>query len=306
MNIYPLSYSIPDECVVEEIPLKKQLIAPLIPNFNNEYTFNESQENDYYNMYRESIFGITMKKCGWDCLRHYEILASGCIPLFTNIDQCPLYTMTTFPKKQLLNFVNEYNQSSDIKKHAEELLEHTKKFCTTSYSARYFLSNLPLEKEVKNILLISCHEDVNYTRELLWIGLKRYIQSRQGVAVEYPKIGYLYKNYDRNIKLHGNGFTYSRRLEDDYNFTDDEIIEKIKTHFWDIVIFGRCGPDESREGTAPFMPLWKDVIENYNKKEIVFLYGGDECADFNSDTIFKRHVQYHSQYGTCFVRELNA
>ena len=30
----------------------------------------------------ESYFGSTKKKAGWDCMRHYEIVASGAVPFF--------------------------------------------------------------------------------------------------------------------------------------------------------------------------------------------------------------------------------
>ena len=36
-------------------------------------------------MYSNSIFAITNKKLGWDCLRHYEILMNGCVPLYLDI-----------------------------------------------------------------------------------------------------------------------------------------------------------------------------------------------------------------------------
>ena len=44
-------------------------------------------------MYRKdlegSLFALTFKKAGWDCLRHLEILSAGCLPLFTDIVNCP-------------------------------------------------------------------------------------------------------------------------------------------------------------------------------------------------------------------------
>ena len=48
-------------------------------------------------MYQNSLFSLTYRKTGWDCLRHYEILASGSIPLFLDLEKCPEDT-TTLPK----------------------------------------------------------------------------------------------------------------------------------------------------------------------------------------------------------------
>jgi hypothetical protein len=135
--------------------------------------------------------------------------------------------------------------------------------------------------------------------------MKRYIQSIQGVAVEYPKIDYLYENYvgDKS-KLHGNGFMYSCRLKDDYNFSKEEIIEKLENNFFDLVIYGKVGPDELYEGSYPNMPLWEHVFKKYTKEQVVFLYGGDETTNIKLDTIYSNHIYFHSQFGSCFVREL--
>ena len=66
--------------------------------------------NKYYEMYQNSIFSLTYKKNGWDCLRHYEILANGSIPLFIKLDDCPNNTLTSLPKEKLLKFYNLYNK----------------------------------------------------------------------------------------------------------------------------------------------------------------------------------------------------
>jgi hypothetical protein len=58
--------------------LKTQILKP-----QNEFY---NTEEEYYNEYKKSYFAITTKKCGWDCMRHYEILANGCIPYFLNIE----------------------------------------------------------------------------------------------------------------------------------------------------------------------------------------------------------------------------
>ena len=35
-------------------------------------------------------------------MRHYEILANGCIPIFLDLENCPINTLTNLPKKCLL------------------------------------------------------------------------------------------------------------------------------------------------------------------------------------------------------------
>jgi hypothetical protein len=291
-------------------------IAPLIPGDRTTYWFGANQEEEYNAMYRTSLFAHTMKKGGWDCLRHYEIMANGCIPLFKDLEHCPSHTLVTFPKEIVLEATCDlapldapttnlhwYNKKSKYMEYAKKMLQHLRENCSTSATLSYFLSKLTLVP--KNVLLIMGNIGVNYTRETFWIGMKRYIQSVGGVAVEYPKMDFMYNTYGGNkAQLYGNGFTYSMRLEDDYSFGHDEIVDKLKSHFFDMVIYGKVGPDELYEGSHPNMPLWEHVFPRYNRNEIVFLYGGDECTNLTYDNRYKQHIMHHSQYGSCWVREL--
>ena len=312
--IHPLSYCVPDENIVDFHSIKDKkhiIISDIIPGDNLTYRFGPDDEKEYNEHYQESFFAYTNKKGGWDCLRHYEILANGCIPIFKNLDNSPKYTLTTLPKdliietnQKLLPYKNNYKEV--YYEYAYKIIEHVKNNCSTSATAKYFLEKMRHIQNIKNVLLITCHKDVNYTRELFWIGMKRHIQSLKGVAVEYPKIDFLYNTYSENKKnLYGYGFNYAKKLTDDYTFSNDEIIEKIKNHFWDVVIYGKIGPDELLEGSMPHLPLWDHVYNNYKKDQIVFLYGGDECIDLTYDNKYSRHILHHGQFGHCFVRELN-
>ena len=103
-NIFPISFSIPPKKVIQDrqsIRAKKnKWIATCVPDNFNTYIFNDEQT--YYKDYQESFFGITMKKAGWDCLRHYEIIANYCMPFFIHIGDCPPNTMFNFPKQLCL------------------------------------------------------------------------------------------------------------------------------------------------------------------------------------------------------------
>ena len=98
-NLYPITFSIPECKIISRIPEKKKLLSSIIPGDNSTYTFKT--EIDYYNEYRTSMFAITCKKYGWDCLRHYEIIANGCIPYFKDLELCPQGTMALLPKDLL-------------------------------------------------------------------------------------------------------------------------------------------------------------------------------------------------------------
>jgi hypothetical protein len=45
------------------------------------------KEKDYYKDIQTSKFGITTKRAGWDCLRHYEIAANGAVLCFKDLSK---------------------------------------------------------------------------------------------------------------------------------------------------------------------------------------------------------------------------
>ena len=106
-RVKPISFSVPKSKILKSIDNHPTyLIAPLIPGKSKTYIYNNEEE--YYKMYQKSIFGITYKKTGWDCMRHYEIMMNGCIPLFFDIENCPEMTMTNFPKQKIHEIKKKY------------------------------------------------------------------------------------------------------------------------------------------------------------------------------------------------------
>lgn len=309
-NIHPLSYCIPDDILIDIntiINNKHIIISDVIPGERLTYRFKSGQEKLYNQHYQESYFAYSVKKGGWDCLRHYEILVNGCIPIFKDLDKCPASIMINYPKELIMEATSKllpWNNDIELyKNYLNKIYTQLKATCTSRSQTKYILNIMNLTP--KNILLIRCHEGVNYSRELLWIGLKQYIQNLNGIAVEYPKIEYLYKNYTGDLsQLYGFGYNYSRKLDDDYNFTSTEIIDRIKDHFWDLIIFGKVGPDEMIDGSIPNLPLWSIINHFYTKNEIAFIYGGDETVDMTTYNRYSEHVYNHRKYGHCFVREL--
>ena len=308
-SIFPLSYCIPDEYIVgdEVLNNKISLIAPLSPGDASTYVFGPDQEEDYRKMYQTSLFAHTRKKGGWDCLRHYEILGNGCIPIFKDLQQCPPTTMTTFPKELIMEanvklLPWNFNNKTLYDEYWKKIMGHVRENCSASATTNYFMDKIGFQPN--NVLLIMGNCGINYTRETFWIGMKRYIQQQGGSAVEYPKMDFMYDTYSEpNKQLYGNGFTYSRKLKDDYvGFSQDGIIDKIKNKFFDLIIYGKVGPDEGHEGSLPML-FWEHVHKRYTRNEIVFLYGGDECIDMTNNNRYSQHIIHHSQFAKCFVRE---
>lgn len=95
-DAHPIGISINKKKITNYNCSKEILLAHLIPGVQETYIYKS--EDDYYNSYKKSHFGLTVKKGGWDCLRHLEILANDCIPYFPDIENCPESTMTFFQK----------------------------------------------------------------------------------------------------------------------------------------------------------------------------------------------------------------
>ncbi len=106
-DLYPIQFAVPKDKILKDVNTEPQnLLAPLIPGRLDTYIYES--EKSYYEMYQNSIFALTYKKAGWDCLRHYEILMNGCLPLFLNIENCPTNTMVNFPKQEMVQIKNKY------------------------------------------------------------------------------------------------------------------------------------------------------------------------------------------------------
>lgn len=140
---YPIYFAIPEQNVITA-PLADKIReqAFIIPGDMSTYIYEN--EEDYYKGYAISKYGVTTKKAGWDCLRHYEILANGCIPYFPGIEKCPQYTMHLFPKNiiQETNKLIEMKMLSDslVNYYCNTLLSYTKEHLTTKALARYVLA----------------------------------------------------------------------------------------------------------------------------------------------------------------------
>jgi hypothetical protein len=91
-NIKTISFSIPKEKVINRSTTKKKefpahIVDDQISDANgincNGYIFNK--ESDYYADLQSSKYGITTKRSGWDCMRHYEIAANNTVICFKNL-----------------------------------------------------------------------------------------------------------------------------------------------------------------------------------------------------------------------------
>jgi hypothetical protein len=148
-NIHTISFAFPEEKIQTSLPKirKDSLVKPNTSGKKNSYKYVVEQE--YYDDYRQSLFGLTTKKAGWDCMRHYEIMACRCIPYWRDMNQCPKTIAQTIPKhiiresNEWYGHSFEYYKTEQGKKEYEDLegqiFEHFRQHCTTKALAKYVL-----------------------------------------------------------------------------------------------------------------------------------------------------------------------
>ncbi|MCS6943194.1 MAG: hypothetical protein NZ901_07670 [Geminocystis sp.] len=145
--VYPIHLAMPEEKFVKDIASleKTNFFAPCNPTDRTTYVYET--EESYYKQYQESFYGVTMKKAGWDCLRHYEIISQGCAPYFYEIYDCPYLTMHRFPRYEVLKLMaiaDDYFREGNFDlqgyiTNLECLYAYAKKHLTTIALAKYLI-----------------------------------------------------------------------------------------------------------------------------------------------------------------------
>lgn len=287
----PINFSIPECKIVQEIPPKELDFAPLIPGAMHTYIYDE--EEAYYKDYQRSYYAVTCKKAGWDCMRHYEILANGCIPYFTDLDKCDENTMYFLPRELIreamnlegVSYLHIDHTKFDKVKYEEiltKLLEHTRKHLTTKAMASYILEKINYSGNGK-ILFLSPSTWPDYMRCLTLIGLKELYQDS---VVDYPKIDHLYATYGDTKGLYGRGMSYTKTLTD-LPIDRTNIEERIANKEFDLIIYGSV-----HRGT-PFLEL---VQQTYPPEQIAYICGEDwhGCTYTNLHNFFLREFESYT------------
>lgn len=293
--LFPLSYSIPLKFVKNTKEIKKtRLFSSLIPGDKKTYIYKD--EITYNKNYSNSYFSFTYKKGGYDCLRHYEILANNSIPFYIDIDKIPNKTMTTFPKTIIKNAMKSLLDNREnfemFDKYIQELNEYTINNLTcekTSYNFIKLINNLNNKKSVKNVLMLS-NGGFNFSMMSLAYGLRANLRDN---FIDFPKINSLYTKKQFNLYL-----------EDDIEIDRKNISDKIKNKFYDYIIFGPIGPDESWNNDF-FKNYEKLVLLSYKKTEIIYIFGGDRPFNTKIPNKFNNYLKTYLHKGICFVRELD-
>lgn len=147
LNVFPISLSIPESKFMK-INVNKSYFES---SLSNDKSLQHINEIDYYNDYNNSYFSYTSKNMGWDCFKHYEILAAGCLPFFNNYEYCPKYILTNWPSRLQYDvnqfYFNIVNNSDDFNtylyyKLLNEFYNYAKNNFKTTDIANYIISKI--------------------------------------------------------------------------------------------------------------------------------------------------------------------
>ena len=141
-NLLPITFGIPTSKLATPNKNKTQEYATCIPGQPETYVFKD--EKPYYEDYQKSFYGVTMKKAGWDAMRHYEILGNYCMPYFIGLEDCPKNTLANLPKELLLEG-RKLAENFDEQKYfsiLDEVFNYTTNNLTTKNIANYIISKL--------------------------------------------------------------------------------------------------------------------------------------------------------------------
>jgi hypothetical protein len=146
-KIQPIWFALPTSKISSNTKKIKDL-AHINPLDRSTYIYDN--EKDYYNDYKEARFAITLKKAGWDCMRHYEIMGNECIPYFIELEKCPPRTMVSFPKQEIIEVFHKLNAKESpqavYELYKEKVLSVFNEKLTTKALAKYFIETVLNEK----------------------------------------------------------------------------------------------------------------------------------------------------------------
>jgi hypothetical protein len=330
-DVYPISFAIPEEFIVPAVPAKAQLLSKVVPGVpetyvfkpNGDYVHDRDLEHLYHADLSRSLFALTNKKSGWDCMRHLEILARGSLPYMHDIEQCPPRTMAAYPKdvlKLLLRFPGLPDLRPDSLKTLNStqafdtlpaafdrmlylvtvsaLLHYTRTHLSTTSMAEYLFRTMGVPHASKVLFISDWNEwpRGDYMCDTLLHGCKRLL----GVnCVDFHKRLIDYQSYfsekdlvDKRRGWWGYGFSHAHLFDDVPHAIDrSNLEERLANREFDIVIFGM-----GHRAYPP--PLFDKVCQCYPPSRVAMVHGNDYPISAKEVLNYKNCTSY------IFSREL--
>lgn len=280
-TFYNIVFGIPEQEIVSCVPEKSFDFAHIVPGNLETYIFG-TDELEYKRNYRESFYAYTQKKKGWDCMRHYEILASGTVPYFKNLHKAPRTVLSLLPKALIeegmripgVNATHIDHSTFDYAAYysvACRILDYTRQYLSTKSIARHILEVMG-KSNARHVLLLSGKQktaEADYMRDMLVHGMRDLLGDG---AVDVPAYEFMYE-YPNGIPpqklmkdtLYGKGFSYAHRLPY-IEINRDNLTTRIAAREFDVIIYG-C--------TQNSLPYLDAVLAHYDPSSIAIVNGED-------------------------------
>ena len=338
--IHPIGFGVPEESVVGCVPVKSRGFAINIVASGN-YQFGATEEHEYRRQLRSGFYAHTRRKMGWEAMRHYEILAAGTVPFFTNLSTAPPYALPRLPKRLLLELmrlpgVDAATSTVDPNVMpagryyalADALLRVTRQTLTTRAVAADLLSvvhrSLPTPAE-RSVPLRTClflsGDAVNsdYQRDVVLHGLKAILGA--GV-VDYASPRHMYRQrngedtFVSRAGLHGLGYAITGYLEGRGGVTSPHQAPNQTSAQQQL-----GGDTQQQRGLRDSilrrefdvvvfgsvrrgMPFWPEVEASYPRERIVFVEGEDTYTNYQKDRSFSATCELLYGKGHYLLREM--
>jgi len=236
---------------------------------------------------------LPKKKGGWDCFRHYEIIAAGTLPYFFDLQNCPNMTLHSFPKElvlrgmaltglpdaQTIRHAYDSNQIATLQidpklfnwteyySILQGVIRHSLKHCTYEGLGQYVLDELRpfLGGDSPRILYMS-HDYVGYQTGVLYAGLFNLLQGN--FSATFEKVG-LHESWGGSVgALYGGGHSFAKTISPPGDVANRTLIQKrLVENFYNVVIFSAEGNGVCNPGIIPGQ--WVDFEKYQNRTKAI-------------------------------------
>ena len=273
-DFFPISFSWPLMHPAESdlALVDRKLVSTIIPG--EAYSFDDY--SSYLSEYQDSKFAITIKKGGWDCFRHLEILASGAIPLMPDIGKCPEWAMSHYPKAAMMQVVDKFNRGEDLP--IESWVNFQKWFerhLTSAAMAGFILRRVGYSSPRVIFLDPGLSTVPDYLSVMTYTGLKQQLGPTKVIAPLGSES--VYSDWSGEAtKLHGLGFGYTKLLDPSVRSDEEthavginEALKSIKDE--DFVVVGNVSRNFELAHQV-------DSLRK-NPRSVLFIWGDDRSPD---------------------------
>ena len=282
--------------------------AYIIPGNDSTYIYN-GREEAYIDGYREAWKAHTWKKRGVDCNRHVEIVASGAIPIFRNIQYVPEATMFAYPKHLMAFFEKHKRETLPAKLHVWRhlMLKWGHKHLTAAAMAQYMakVTGVDLSSPLSTTRRVAYINDklpfeADYQANSILIGLIEWLGYERVDVFYFPN--YLIEGNKRETSdgrvIYGDGFGYAnvlKRPTGPFRQLDD-MIKSLEMGEYAAVVWGNW-----RRSNIHFAD--KALAAYINRPEALWVCDGE---DYYSGWPFSKGAELIFGAASIFVRELHS